>query len=86
MLYSYRNTSILGQYRGRVSRKVGGENSKSELTKFTVAIKPEPNMLKILLIIPSITSQKFTHYSYFITTSLPINPILFFTLMFQLCI
>ena len=43
--------------------------------------KPEPNMLKILLIVPSSTSQKVTHYSYFI-------PILFpyysFVLMFQL--
>ena len=28
--------------------------------------KPEPNMLKIVLIIPSSTSQKFTQYSYFI--------------------
>ena len=35
-------------------------------------------MLKILPIIPSSTSQKFPHYSYFIPASLPIIPILFF--------
>ena len=40
--------------------------------------KPELNMLKIVLIIPSSTSQKFTHYSYFIPISLAIIPILFF--------
>ena len=40
--------------------------------------KPEPNMLKILPIIPSSTSQKFTHYFYFILISLPIIPILCF--------
>ena len=34
-------------------------------------------MLKTLLIIPSSTSQKFTHYCYFILISLPIIPILF---------
>ena len=33
-------------------------------------------MLKILLIIPSSTSQKITHYSYFILKSLPIIPTL----------
>ena len=42
--------------------------------------KPEPSMLKILLIIPSISSQKITHYSYFILISLSITLIL---LMFQ---
>ena len=42
-------------------------------------------MLKILLIIPSGTSQKFTHYSYFIPMSLFIIPILFFFFMI-LCI
>ena len=31
---------------------------------FVQLSKPEPNMLKALLIIPSRTSQKFTHYSY----------------------
>ena len=45
---------------------------------FVQLSKPEPNMLKTLLIIPSSTSQKFTHYSYFIFISLPIIPILFF--------
>ena len=40
-------------------------------------------MLNILLIIPSSTSQKMTHYSYFILVSLPIILILFFALMFQ---
>ena len=40
--------------------------------------KPEPNMLKILLIIPSSTSQKVTNYSYLILISLPIILILFF--------
>lgn len=41
--------------------------------------RPEPNMLKILPIIPSSTSQKITHYSYFILKSLsiPIIPTLF---------
>ena len=34
-------------------------------------------MLKKLPIIPSSTSQKFTHYSHFILISLPIIPILF---------
>ena len=34
-----------------------------------VIIKPEPNMLEILLIIPSSTSQKITHYSYLILRS-----------------
>ena len=33
-------------------------------------IKPESNMLNILLIIPSSTSQKITHYPYFIIISL----------------
>ena len=41
--------------------------------------KPEPNVLKILPIIPSSTSQKNT-YSYFILISLPIIPILFFSI------
>ena len=45
---------------------------------FVQLSKPEPNMLKALLIIPSSNSQKFTHYSYFILISLPIIPILFF--------
>ena len=40
--------------------------------------KPQPNMFKILLIIPSSTSQTITHYSYFILISLPIIPMLFF--------
>ena len=40
--------------------------------------KPEPNMLKTLSFIPSSTSQKITYYSYFILTSLPIIPMLFF--------
>ena len=40
--------------------------------------KPEPNMLKILPIIPSSTSQKITHNSYFILISKPIIPIVFF--------
>ena len=35
-------------------------------------------MFKILLIIPSSTSQKFTRYSYFILRSLPIILMLFF--------
>ena len=36
-------------------------------------------MLKILLIIPSSTSQKITDYFYFtLTLSLPIIPVLFF--------
>ena len=39
--------------------------------------RPEPNMLKILLIIPSSTSQKIIHYSFFILKSLPIIPTLF---------
>ena len=47
------------------------------------ASKPEANMLKTLLIIPSSISQKFTHYSYFILILLSIIPILFFVLMFQ---
>ena len=45
---------------------------------FVQLSKPKPNMLKTLLIIPSSTSQKFTHYSYFILISLPVTPILFF--------
>ena len=36
------------------------------------------NMLKTLLIIPSSTSQKSTHYSFFILISLPIIPNVFF--------
>ena len=40
--------------------------------------KPEPNMFKISLIIPSSTSQKIAYYSYFVIKSLPITPILFF--------
>ena len=40
--------------------------------------KPEPNMLKILPIISSSTSQKFTNYSYFILISLLIIPMLLF--------
>ena len=35
-----------------------------------LASKPEPNMLKCLPIIPTSTSQKITHYSYFILKSL----------------
>ena len=42
-----------------------------------VISKPDPNMLKILLIILSSTSQKITH-SYFILISLTIILILFF--------
>ena len=41
---------------------------------------PEPNMLKISPIIPSSTSQKFTHYSYFILILLSVILILFFML------
>ena len=40
--------------------------------------KPEPNVLKTLPINPSSTSQKVTHYSYFILILLPIISILFF--------
>ena len=39
--------------------------------------KLEPNMLKIVPIIPSSTFQKITHHSYFILISLPIIPKLF---------
>ena len=47
-------------------------------------IQAEPHMLKILPVIPANISQKITHYSYFILTSLPIIPILFFCIiMFQ---
>ena len=45
-----------------------------------VLAKLEPNMLKILPIIPSSTSQKMTYYSYFILISQPIIPTLFFFL------
>ena len=55
-----------------------------QLQLVSLVDKPEPIMLKILLIIPSSTSQKITHYSYLI---LPLLPILFpyysFALMFQ---
>ena len=47
--------------------------------------KPEPNMLKTLPIIaiPSSTSQKFTHYSYFILILLPIySYFILFVLLF----
>ena len=40
--------------------------------------KPEPNVLKISLTIPSSTSQKIAYNSYFVLISLPIIPILFF--------
>ena len=36
--------------------------------------RAEPNMLKILPIIPSRTSQNFDPYSYFMPTSSPIIP------------
>ena len=39
-------------------------------------------MFKILLIIPSSTCQKITHYSYFILISLPIIPLLFFVVYY----
>ena len=39
--------------------------------------KPEPNMFKILPIVPSALPKKFAHYSYFI---LPIIPIVFFSI------
>ena len=38
--------------------------------------KPDPNMIKILPIIPSSTTKNY-HYSYFILIPLPIIPILF---------
>ena len=40
-------------------------------------------MLKIFLIIPSSTSQKITHYSYFILISLPIIPINYYAFEFN---
>ena len=59
-----------------------GEVCSCELYQ-TIWSKPKPNMLKTLPIIPSSTSQKFTHYSYFIIVSLPIIPILF--LFYSFC-
>ena len=45
-----------------------------------INFKPEPNMLKTLLIIASSTSQKIPIIlMYFILISLPIIPILFFS-------
>ena len=40
-------------------------------------------MVEILLIIPSSTSQKSTHYPYFILKSVPIILTLSFALLFQ---
>ena len=48
-----------------------------------VLVKPERNMLKILWIIPSSTSQKLMHYSYLFTYLIRI---LFFCINFQVCI
>ena len=43
-------------------------------------IKPEPIMLLILPIIPSII---FTHYSYFIPMPSPIIPVIFFKFLMR---
>ena len=52
---------------------------KSKVGKLSFAgCNLELNMLKTLLIIPSSTFQKFTHYPYCILISLPIIPILFY--------
>ena len=64
-----------------------GSITLPRVQQFCMDIKPEPNMLKILPIIPSSSSEKIYLLSYFILISLLILfPYYSFTLMFQIYI